>query len=88
MKRVRLTDKQIELLDLLKDYDDYAYVDGLNVLRALQRRRLAEPKYPTGSLKLWRITHDGLAVLKQNGYFPVDPATRSSVRGPRQARTP
>lgn len=27
--------------------------------------------------------HDGLIVLKQNGYYPPDPALRSSVRDPR-----
>lgn len=28
------------------------------------------------------ITHDGMVVLKQNGFYPADPSLRASVRTP------
>jgi hypothetical protein len=30
------------------------------------------------------ITHDGMIVLKQNGYYPADPELRTSVRNPQE----
>lgn len=72
------------MLDLLKNFDDYTYVTALQTLNALARLELVE--HQRGRNYYWRITHDGMVVLKQNGWYPPDESLRSSVRDPRVPR--
>lgn len=82
----RLTPSQVEALEMMARYDDFTYLSGLPTLRILVGLGLAEEgrigKFK--QVRAWRITHDGMIVLKQNGHYPADPAWRSSVRDPRK----
>jgi hypothetical protein len=75
----RLTPSQVKTLEMLARYTDFTY---LSTLRVLVRLGLAE------EVRAWRITHDGVIVLKQNGYYPADPELRASVRKPPEAPEP
>lgn len=85
MAKKRLSVIQVETLDLLSKYTDYTYMTGQPTLRVLlnlglvEHARIGKYKSMTG----WRLTHDGMIVLKQNGHYPPDPALRASVRDPR-----
>ena len=76
----RLSANQVSMLDMLAHFPDFTYVTGLPTLRTLAAKGLVEMK-PRNE-RQWRITHDGLCVLKQNGYYPVH-IDRTSVRDPR-----
>lgn len=84
-KSKRLSPKQLELLELLARYQDYTYVTWHLVLCALERRGLAETR--NASTRMWRITHKGVACLKQNGYLPIT-IDLANVRDPRAVSLP
>ena len=78
----RLPPSQVEMLELLIRYPDYTYVTGLPTLRALHFMALAEQR--PGFERQWRITHKGVACLKQNGHYPIF-VDLADVRDPRKA---
>jgi hypothetical protein len=79
----RLPRRQVEMLEVLIGYPDYTYVTGLPTLRALACMGLAEQR--RGFERQWRITHKGVACLKQNGHYPVY-IDMASVRDPRAVK--
>jgi hypothetical protein len=79
----RLGRRQLQKLDLLALYTSYTPMTGFRTLLLLGALGLAEMK--ARQPRWWRITHDGMIVLKQNGYYPADESLRSSVRDPRVA---
>ncbi len=80
----RLPPKQVAMLKRLDRYSDYIYVTGLPTLRALHFMALAEQRPGFGYE--WRITHKGVACLKQNGHYPIY-IDLASVRDPRKRIT-
>ncbi len=77
----RLPPRQVEMLELLARYTDFTYVTGLPTLRALHFMALAEQR--RGNERMWRITHKGIACLKQNGHYPIH-IDVANVRDPRR----